>query len=316
MAESKGASFPFNAGGCSFTVESTGGPWDEALATIHARWSDEEPGPDVGRVRFGVDLGPRPDRPPELSDGPTLGWTGDSPRLVLGSTEIELPDPQTVLIQGDPNQAERVVHESWALILGWLLAPLQRWALHGAVPIPANHGIGVLALGHSGTGKSTVAASAIMAGWPVLGDDLAIVRTDTQVPEVRGVRQPLALPGEFEGVLGPDRAASRRDARNRRILDADIPHGWFRLGAIAVLSHGSEPRSTVEVGSAMDPMKILWTAHFPAALPSRLESWFPVATQLCRSLPIWRVALGSDASQRLASTAEAFETIVAELEPF
>jgi hypothetical protein len=312
VADSNGSErrFDINAAGCSFVFESTGERWNEALEGLARRWSAEEPGPSVGVARFGCELGPRPDRPPDISDHETFGWTSGIPRFVIGPTEIALPDPTTVLIQGDnPRQA---LHDSLSIILGWLLAPLNRWTVHGAAPLPHGGDIGVLALGHSGTGKSTTAGSAVMAGWPVLGDDMVIMRTDTPVPQIRGVQHQMILPGEFEPVLGVDTEAAR-DARGRRVLDAQIPSGWFQLGAIAVLAHGHEPRTSIEVASPVDAIKMLWTAYFMAVVPTHLERWFPVASQLCKTLPLWKVKLGSDTRLRLSSTAEAFEAIISKV---
>jgi hypothetical protein len=304
--------FDINAAGCSFVFESAGGPWNDAIERVARRWRAEEPGPYVGLARFGYDLGPRPDGPPDICDGETLGWTSGIPRLVIGATEIALPDPTTVLVQGDPDRAWQALHDSISLILGWLLGPMGRWALHGAVPLPGGGDVGVLALGHSGTGKSTIAGSAVMAGWPVLGDDMVILRTDAPTPQLRGVQQQMVLPGEFEKVLGLETEAAR-DARGRRVLDMEVPRAWFQLGAIAVLAHGVEPRTSIEPASPLDAMRMLWTAYFPAVVPARLEQWFPVAAQLCKTVPLWRVNLGSDTSLRLSSTAEAFESIVSKV---
>jgi hypothetical protein len=188
------------------------------------------------------------------------------------------------------------------MTLTWLLGPVGLWVVHAAAVVGPD-GLAVIAVGPGGTGKSTVAASALVAGWPVLADDLVVVRLRpgvSDVLEVCGVPRPLAVPTEFSG-LGP---VIRGDVRCRRRVSADLTGGWWPVGRVAVLAHGSEAATTAEPLGAMDAFRAVRTAHFAADVPARRAGWFPVAGRLAR-LPARRVALGIHPETRLATTTAA-----------
>src|SRR5207245_2287338 len=60
----------------------------------------------------------------------------------------------------------------------------------------------VLVLGGTGTGKSTIVASAASAGWRALADDLVIVRIGSHGPEVTGIPKPLSVPDDVIDATG------------------------------------------------------------------------------------------------------------------
>jgi hypothetical protein len=182
------------------------------------------------------------------------------------------------------------------LTLTWLLGAVDRWVIHAAAVVSPG-GEAVVAVGPGGAGKSTVAAAALEAGWPVLADDLVVVRAGPTGLEACGVPRPLAVPSEFSR-LGP---AIRDDPRRRRRIDGGLAAGWWPIGHLAVLAHGDVGVTTTEPLGAMEAFLAVRTAHFAADVPSRLGGWFSIAGRLAR-LPAVRLALGTQSDSRLATT--------------
>jgi len=101
----------------------------------------------------------------------------------------------------------------WAFGLLKLLRPLGLYSLHAAGVVSA-HGRGLLIVGGSGHGKSTLALGLIRQGWGYLSDDAVLLRQQPDGVEALGCRQPVyvhaeAAPRYAELPLGeevPDRA--------------------------------------------------------------------------------------------------------------
>lgn len=307
---SSAAHFRLNVGGCSVRFDTQGPMWGDALADLAFDWRDEEGGPAAGQIRCGFDLGPPPPGPPEIDDGDVRVWTTvGAPQILLGGIGLRMPDADTVIIGGDPEVASTALGRAIPLALAWVLAGADSWVVHSGAFLAGADGAAVLAVGPTGSGKSTTAAAALRAGWPVLGDDLVAVRWNRGDAEVRGIPRPLCVPAELD-----DWSESGRplvgDARGRWAITPQLASGWFPLRVVIVLAHGSTPDTRLEKLGAIDALRALWSAHFPAAIPSRLERWFPRAARLAR-LPAWRMHLGTDAQSRLTTTAEALGSVIA-----
>jgi len=221
-----------------------------------------------------------------------------------------MADSETVIVDGHATSARLALDTALPASLGWILAGAGRWVVHAAALVPGSDVGAVLALGDTGAGKSTTAAAALHAGWPVLADDLVVLRCGENGAEARGIPKSLWIPEELGTVRSGGIAAAVDAIRGRREIKTALARGWFPIRAVIVLAHGDAPDTTVERIDAIEAMRSLWSAHIPASIPSRLERWFPVAGRLAR-LPAWRMSLGAKAASRLSTTAQALATLTA-----
>jgi hypothetical protein len=253
----------------------------------------------IGQIVCG---GPFPSIPtgrPDFDDGDARGWIQRPvPFVVMGAAQVLIGD-RVVTMTAEPGRGAEAFDRALPLTLTWLLGAVDRWVIHAAAVV-APDGRAVVAVGPGGAGKSTVAAAALGAGWPVLADDLVVLRLGPEGLEVCGVPRPLAVPSEFSG-LGP---AIVGDPRRRRRISGALTDGWWPIGRLAVLAHGETGSTTVRALDAMEAFRPVRTAHFAADVPSRMAGWFPIAGRLAR-LPTVRLALGTRDEVRLASTIEA-----------
>jgi len=275
-------------------------PWLSAVRML----TGPPDGPVIGRIECGGQLPLRPEGRPDFIDGDATGWTQQSePLLVMGEAHVSLGEG-VVTIAAEPGRGPAAFDRALPMTLTWLLGPVGLWVVHGAA-IVGPDGLAVMAVGPGGAGKSTVAAAAIAAGWPVLADDLVVVRLrpdGTGTLEACGVPRPLAVPAEFSH-LGP---AITGDVRDRRQVSAVLTDGWWPVGSLAVLAHGTAAATVTDPLGALDAFRAVRTAHFVADVPARRAGWFTIAAQLAR-LPALSLALGTQPSLRLASTTDALD---------
>jgi hypothetical protein len=253
----------------------------------------------AGRIICGGPVPTSGQGPPDFDDGDARGWTQRPvPLLLMGAARVLIGDG-VVTIAAEPGRSAEAFDRALPVTLTWLLGPADRWVVHAAALVGPD-GQAVVAVGPGGAGKSTVAAAAFAAGWPVLADDLVVIRPGAGGLEVCGVPRPLAVPAEFHH-LGP---AIRDDPRRRRRISGALTGGWWPIGRLAVLAHGVGESTTSRPIESMDAFLAVRTAHFAADVPSRMAGWFPIAGRLAR-LPAERLALGTRDDDRLATTIEA-----------
>ncbi|MGH9029446.1 MAG: hypothetical protein ACRDV4_07510 [Acidimicrobiales bacterium] len=303
-----------NVGGCTVLVEARGRRWAEAVAGLERDWRGQCEGPFAGRILCGSDPGPPPSRRPEFTDGPIQVWSvGDSPHIELENARLAMSEDGSVVIDGDPKQAEAALDRALPLALGWVLGRAESWVVHASAFVTDRAAVAdgpgaVLVFGDTGAGKSTTAASALNAGWPVLSDDLVAVRWRER-PEATGIPRTVWVPAELGTLRGAGRTIGT-DGRRRRAVRPELAKGWFSVRAVVLVGHGTDPQTRVERIGSVEALRALWSAHFPALIPSRLARWFPLAARLAR-LPAWRLNLGTDYSARLATTADALSVVTA-----
>jgi len=174
-------------------------------------------------------------------------------------------------------------------------------------------GITLLVLGPSGAGKSTIALAALGEGWPVLGDDLAILRRSPGGIDAVGVPRPPTVPTDL-GVSLADRGRPvPEDPRSRAQLGAEVlATGFRRIDGIVVVGHGKGPRAEVTPVSGRDVHFLLLGSFPPASHPDQLRRAHPLFAELSR-LPARRLGHGVDPGQRLGSAAAALLEVSREL---
>jgi hypothetical protein len=284
---------------------------DDAWRGVTAILPESPKGQVVGRIVCGGPLLALPDGPPDFVDvlQQARGWTLRSdPMVVFGAAHARF-EPGLVSITAPTGRASEAFDRVLPVTLSWLLGLVRLWVVHAAVVVEPE-GSAIVAFGPSGGGKSTVAAAALAAGWPVPTDDLAVIRLSPGglgTLEVCGVALPLAIPSEFPH-LGQ---AIPGDIRFRRRVSADAASaGWWPIGQVVVLAHGVEAVTTIEPLGALDAFRVIRTSHFTADVASRRAEWFAVAGTLAR-LPSSRLALGTRADVRLATLIESLDRATA-----
>jgi hypothetical protein len=305
-----------NAGGCSLHFEAHGPDWAGAVEVLAREWSDEEPGPMVGRVVCGAHPGPPPPFAPDLAEEGTRVWTSvPAPHFELDGVRLSMADERTAFVGAETCDARSALERALPVVLGWLLAGGGSWLVHASAFLVPRSGTesssgvepgAVVVLGASGAGKSTTAASALHAGFPLLSDDLVALRQGPRT-EVRGIPRLVWFPQELGTVDGAGRIVGT-DLRRRQAVRPGLTKGWFPLRAVVVLSHGTESSSTVTAISGVDAIRTLWSSHIASLVPSRLRRWFPVAARVA-ALPSWRLLLGADSRTRLETTATALASL-------
>jgi hypothetical protein len=192
-----------------------------------------------------------------------------------------------------------MVRNSMLFVLARLVLVHGRFLLHGAA-VRRNDG-GVLIVGPSGSGKSSLAYAAHLASWDVGADDMVVVDPDGRVPRVQGVSRVPTLPADVAADV--DGEALPQDARERLELT------WFALDtravpidAVVVSSHDDGDGAVTPI-SAPAALQALVPALVLSALPQPVARWFPVAAQLARGR-CYGLRHAADPTTRLARAGE------------
>lgn len=193
--------------------------------------------------------------------------------------------------------------DSWRSARQLLAEALAVWfGARGAVVMHAAHvgidDVGLMALGPTGSGKSTVAAAALAAGWDVHGDDLAIVQRRGTAADVHGIPKrpsfdPLVMT-RTDFPLEPD----GRDARGRLTTSADLmTAGWTELRAIVDLEHDNGHGTVKRIRHA-DTLHALIASTFGVHDGRHLAHCLPALASMA-DLPAYRIGLASSPDCRL-----------------
>lgn len=187
-----------------------------------------------------------------------------------------------------------------SVALCWLLASHSRYLLHAAVL--AKGDAAVLALGHSGAGKSSLVVAAVEAGLEALTDDAAIVEPVAGGLSVHGVHQPVHAPRELGGDLMAG-APTLGDVRDRaRLGPGLLTRGPRRLVGVVLLDHSERPDGELERVPGPRAMSLLAQSFVAIVHPPHRAAYLPVAAELAR-LGVWRLGHGADPKRRRATSA-------------
>jgi hypothetical protein len=198
------------------------------------------------------------------------------------------------------------------LPLTWLLARHARFMLHGAAV--ERDGIALLVLGHSGKGKSTLAAAALEAGWRVLADDVVIVHREGRDAgfRVHGVHRTPTFPIEIGGAL-TDSAVPLGDPRDRAELPRDVlTGGEHDLAGVVLVVHSERDEGSLARTSGGRVLPLLLQS-FAGSIDQQLRAaFFGTAGELSR-LPVWELGHAADASRRREQAVFHLDACVREL---
>ena len=173
--------------------------------------------------------------------------------------------------------------------------------LHAACLVPPGQEFAVAIAGHSGVGKSTLAAELVRQGWSLLGDDVT--------PLYGGSEPVMAWPSK--GVLKLWRDACERldiDAdglqdlpgqRDKYLLPIDTPIEPVRLGYVFLLERGAAPEATsIEGPARLAALRTnTYKPNYLAGLEC-VESHFRISCQVSAEVKMAILKLSKDVSNR------------------
>lgn len=189
--------------------------------------------------------------------------------------------------------------------------------VHAAAVSPGPGRPGVLLVGAGGSGKSTMTAAAIEAGWLTTGDDFVIIQAKSR-PVTYPVFDVMKLIGnaemEFPEIAGHAINTSRAQDEKALVPITAVGKSQFTrsLGVCAALSlslahaPGSriEPAGKTQLVAALAPstMKILRTG---------LRETFSFCSELVRLLPCYSFTVGNDPREGLSALRNFIDTELA-----
>ena len=189
-----------------------------------------------------------------------------------------------------------------AIALAWMLAPHERYLVHGAAI--ARDGVGYLVLGESRAGKSTLAAGALEAGWSVLSDDLAVIAPAGDGIRLFGVHRDPAIPMELGGPVVAQ-GTPLNGPRQRTVLDRGVlTAGAVDLAGTIVVTHADDAAGTFAPANGRLIVPLLLKSFAPT-VDGRLRSQFFSFTQQIVVLPAWELGHAADGAQRRDHVARA-----------
>ncbi|HEV7524956.1 MAG TPA: hypothetical protein VGP92_08320 [Acidimicrobiia bacterium] len=244
-----------------------------------------------------------PERAPDVRV-PDLDMWHDADMLTLASEVHGVwarVSPTHAEIVGRTPPHERALRRIFHPVITHLLAHQGIFVIHAASMRKGDRG--VLALGESGKGKSTMALAALLHDWRVMGDDLVALSSAADAILIRGLPKPLALPTDLDPTLADTidgAAVITWDDRRRLHVPTDrLDLEEVELGAILVVEHGDTARSSLEpTGSDLVTSWLMgsFTSVRDAPLMRR---FFPVAARAA-TVPRWVARHGADPETRIA----------------
>lgn len=172
--------------------------------------------------------------------------------------------------------------------------------LHGSA-VELN-GQAAIFLGDKGAGKSTTAASLVAAGYPLIADDVVVVRLEGETPVAAAGYQAMKLDSHMEGLFGPNAGhviepsdGVFTSGKIRFRLDRDNPRSPLPLGTIHVLdrgmANGFRSYAAVEAFQAL-----IRFSYFPRLGPAAIDNAesaavFAKAASLARHARVGRLTV-------------------------
>lgn len=262
-----------------------------------------------------------PPHPPFFEDGDQIL----AAYAVNGGTLLHFFDGGTALV---PHDGDRIYLKltSAAITAGALedmvmvgLAPLLRrrgyFLLHAAGI--SKNGKGLLFIGQTHAGKTTTALNLIMSGWELLSNDVVLVRKVGEtfiaypVPDVVTIRpKTLILLPQF-----PHEKLGQQFVPNVPLADNIMPASqlvdrWsppVPIGALCFSQIGNRPKTLIKTLMQAMALSIMLQESADIWDSATVPLQTDFLTDLCLSMPCYRVALGTD----LANHTDHFEQLIA-----
>jgi hypothetical protein len=284
--------------GIAVELHATDGTRQDAIDATCCLLVEIEESP-ILRISFGGDVDRVPEERFDLADGDVRAWWLDDTLVLAHGTFTATVRDAEARIGGEGNLS-RAFRQLFPYIVTQLLAPHGRFVVHGGAI--EHYGDATLVLGGTGSGKSTVVASALFAGSRALADDLVALRPGTNAPEVCGIAKPLTVDRDVADVTGIPSEVVDGDARGRCRLLVDLEPGWFPVRNTVVSGHGDTPSSVWQaLGSGALTEWLLYS--FLARHDARRRTQFlPIVAATVRRGGT-ELRHGTDGAQRIAAVA-------------
>lgn len=197
---------------------------------------------------------------------------------------------------------------------------------HGLFPLHAAglvhpSGAGVLLVGPSDAGKSTLAYSLVSAGWRYLSDDTVLLSKEGDRVEASGYQRRFGLDPDAPDLFGELEGASRRDfsaTEGKLSIDVDALHpgaGAVRCAPSAVILPRitGRPTTVLQAATEMEAFQALLSqSALVRTAPELTQRCFDTLTALCRQAPATTLLAGHDIK---GNPARADATVKGVLEP-
>lgn len=256
--------------------------------------------PAAVQIVIGTDATVPVDTQPTMIDGPMDRWIDESTMWVWheeGATASVVGNR----IEIDPGE---VPPDDWRPTRQLLFSTLSFWAetqglllLHGA--LVGRGGDGLLVLGSTGAGKSTIAVAGLAHGWEVASDDLVLVDPTTPTGlDIVGVPKRMTVSPELAVALGSSTEPLPGDDRGRVVLPAEaLSRTRQRLRGIVVAGH-DDGGGMVESMQHAEVLDHVLEASIEAQRPEVLRRRLGAISRLA-GLPATRVLHARDPGRRL-----------------
>ncbi len=241
MSDSDPQSWMIDAGGITIAAWAAD---DRYAATVRERLgavpcdADE---PEI-TLRVGPGVPPLPDGEEAQPLEGYLGWEDGSVIWIADRDMAVRIDGSDVVVGGTMNTRREEDRLDDLLQFGVATAGAtpNRVMLHAAAIARGDDAL--LLVGGSGRGKSTLAGSALVGGWTLLGDDLAVI--DASTLSVRAVRRAALIPHEVTEPHGLE--GVQEDGKRGRVglpLET-LGVGSRRLVGVISVEHGTDGAAT------------------------------------------------------------------------
>jgi len=197
-----------------------------------------------------------------------------------------------------------MVRNSMLFVLARLMFAGGRYLLHAAA-VRRDDGA-VLAVGPSGSGKSSLAYGGHLAGWSVCADDMVVIDPNGPRLDVRGVARVPTLPADVAaGIAGDDLP---EDTRGRLELTGfALDSRAAPIDAVVVCGHHDRDGEVAPISSPA-ALAALVPALVLSALPTPVTRWFPVASRLARG-PCFEFRHAGNRAVRLARAGQLLDEV-------
>jgi hypothetical protein len=186
-------------------------------------------------------------------------------------------------------------------LIGGLITPDGAAMVHAAAV--GEGGDAVLLAGPGGSGKSTTALACRLAGMDYLGDDYVALATAGGSATAHSLyASAMIAPGPLDGIV--DRAGQSAAARPqdgaKRLLHFDGVRRRVRIAAILLPQVGPGPITTLDPASPGDFLRAAAPHSLLANAQDRVAT-LDIMARAAASVPIWRILLGPDLSEVVAT---------------
>jgi len=298
--------------GVPVAVTTTTSRHGDAMADV-LRGLPSHPGPPLCEIV----CGPRPPAPlttpPDESYGDLHAWRrGETLLLRHGDAVAATVTPTGAQLGlNDGEGLRRALHQVFGLAVAHLLGWQGRFVVHGGGLV--GEGGGMLILGQTGSGKSTLVLAGIRSGRLAVSDDLVVLRHGGGGVEMAGLGLPIAVPEDVGHAFLDGAIPIPADPRARWSLplDADA-HGWHPLVACVVAGHSGSERGELATLGARAVFDML-LGSFLAVTEARLVRPYLSVASAASRVPAWVLNHSTLATSRVDVATRLLDTITASL---